>query len=152
MTRSLICLVVLSYDIILDCAGKGSQYATEVPWRYHHYVTFTSPTLKNIDAMGLACGAAKNIFEIVQDNIKSLTTQQGFIKWAYFVPAPHGIDYLKNLVDRNKVSPSCCHFSNILILKFDFSCYQLLKRSTILKQLMKPIRELLPDIYVVKLF
>lgn len=54
--------------------------------------------------MGLACGTAKNIFEIVQDNIKSLTTQQGFVKWAYFVPAPHGIDYLKNLVDRKKVS------------------------------------------------
>lgn len=93
------------YDIILDCAGKGSQYAAEVPWRYQNYVTFTSPTLKNMDAMGLAFGAAKNIFEIVQENIKSLTTQQGFIKWAYFVPAPHGIDYLKNLVDRNKLLP-----------------------------------------------
>lgn len=91
------------YDIILDCAGKGSEYAAEIPWRYQHYVTFSSPTLKNIDAMGLACGAATNIFELVQENIKSLTTQQGFIKWAYFVPAPHGIEYLKNLVDRNKV-------------------------------------------------
>ncbi len=105
------------YDIILDCAGKGPQYATEIAWRYQHYVTFTSPTLKNIDAMGLACGAAKNIFELVQNNIKSLTTQQGFVKWAYFVPAPHGIDYLKNLVDRNKVCPS-----RSLFLPFSFVC------------------------------
>ncbi|KAG4066006.1 hypothetical protein HA402_001253 [Bradysia odoriphaga] len=93
------------YDIILDCAGKGSLHAAEIPWRYKHYVTFSSPTLKNIDAMGLACGSAKNLFELVQENIKSLTTQQGFVKWAYFVPAPHGIDYLKNLVDRNKLLP-----------------------------------------------
>lgn len=91
------------YDIILDCAGKGSQYAAEIPWRYKQYVTFSSPTLKNIDTMGLAFGAAQNIFQLVQENIKSLTTQQGFIKWAYFVPAPQGIYYLKNLVDRNKV-------------------------------------------------
>lgn len=91
------------YDIILDCAGKGSQYAAEIPWRYQHYVTFSSPTLKNMDTMGLAFGAAKNIFELVQENIRSLTTQHGFIKWAYFVPAPQGIDYLKSLVDRNKV-------------------------------------------------
>lgn len=103
------------YDIILDCAGKGSHHATEIPWRYKHYVTFSSPTLKNIDAMGLACGAAKNIFELVQENIKSLTTQQGFVKWAYFVPAPHGIDYLKNLVDRNKVR-SASSSSLILLL------------------------------------
>lgn len=102
------------YDIILDCAGKGSQYAAEIPWRYQHFVTFSSPTLKNIDAMGLACGAAKNVFELVQENIKSLTTQQGFIKWAYFVPAPHGIDYLKNLVDRNKV----CLFVQFIFRSF----------------------------------
>lgn len=111
------------YDIILDCAGKGSQYATEIPWRYKNYVTFSSPTLKNFDTMGLACGAAKNIFELVQDNIKSLTTQQGFIKWAYFVPASHGIDYLKNLVDRNKVRLSTSFLISVHVLtKINFSC------------------------------
>lgn len=103
--------------------------------------------------MGLACGAAKNIFEIVQENIKSLTTQQGFIKWAYFVPAPHGIDYLKNLVDRNKVGS---HFDVIyfvlFLMFFTYSYYQLLKKSTILKQLMKPMKEFVPDIYAEKLF
>ncbi|KAJ6617599.1 Reticulon-4-interacting protein 1, mitochondrial [Pseudolycoriella hygida] len=93
------------YDIILDCAGKGSHYAAEIPWRYQHYVTFTSPTLKNMDAMGLVFGAAKNICDLVQENVKSLTTQQGFVKWAYFVPAPHGIEYLINLVNRSKLLP-----------------------------------------------
>lgn len=103
------------YDIILDSAGKGPEYASQIPWQYKHYVTFSSPTLKNIDANGLACGMAKNIVELVRKNLWSLTNQRGFVKWAYFVAAPQGINYLKNLVDQNKVGYlSKCMYSTML--------------------------------------
>lgn len=91
------------YDIILDCAGKGGDYAHELPWKYNHYVTFSSPMLKNFDQYGLAGGSVRNAMNLIENNFRSLTQTQGMIKWAYFIPAPHAIEYLKKLVERKKV-------------------------------------------------
>jgi NADPH:quinone reductase-like Zn-dependent oxidoreductase len=93
------------YDIILDCAGKGTEYANEVKWQFKNYVTFSSPLLKNIDNFGMISGAFRNAVNIVQSNFTSVGTQNGVIKWGYFMPAPQGIAYLKNLVERQKLLP-----------------------------------------------
>lgn len=91
------------YNIILDCAGKGGDYATQLPWQYDQYITFTSPTLQNIDTYGLAGGLVKNLYNIVENNLQSVTKNRALVKWAYFIPAPQGISYLGKLVERKKV-------------------------------------------------
>lgn len=91
------------YDIIFDCAGKGSDYATQLPWKFGQYITLSSPLLKNFDEHGIGLGLFKNILNLVESNIKTLSSNRALVKWAYFVPAPQGIEYLKNLVDSKKV-------------------------------------------------
>lgn len=93
------------YDIILDCAGKGLDYATQIPWKFDQYITFTSPVLKNVDTNGLGLGFFKNIANLLESNIQSITKHRAFSKWAYFVPAPQGIEYFKKQVERGKITP-----------------------------------------------
>lgn len=87
------------YDIILDCAGKGSNFAGELPWTFKNYITFKSPLLKNIDDHGLLSGGLKN----VKDLLTYQTPASGLVKWGYFVPAPNGIEFLKKLCEAKKV-------------------------------------------------
>lgn len=93
------------YDIILDCAGQGVEYATKVPWKFDQYVTFSSPMLRNIDSNGLGIGFFKNIVSLLESNVQTLSKYRALSKWAYFVPAPQGIEYLKKQVERNKITP-----------------------------------------------
>uniref|UniRef100_A0A182TZ18 Alcohol dehydrogenase-like C-terminal domain-containing protein n=1 Tax=Anopheles melas TaxID=34690 RepID=A0A182TZ18_9DIPT len=93
------------FDIVLDCAGKGTEYANEVPWLYDQYITFNSPVLKNIDADGFAAGMYQNALNLVRNNAAALSTRQGLVKWGYFVPAPQGIAYLQRLVEKGKLLP-----------------------------------------------
>uniref|UniRef100_A0A182QIS5 Enoyl reductase (ER) domain-containing protein n=1 Tax=Anopheles farauti TaxID=69004 RepID=A0A182QIS5_9DIPT len=93
------------FDIVLDCAGKGTEYANEVPWLYDQYITFNSPVLKNIDADGFAAGMYQNAMSLVRNNTASLSTRQGLVKWGYFVPAPQGIAYLQRLAEKGKLLP-----------------------------------------------
>ncbi|XP_055644316.1 reticulon-4-interacting protein 1, mitochondrial [Toxorhynchites rutilus septentrionalis] len=93
------------FDIILDCAGKGTEYATAVPWRFEQYITFNSPVLKNIDENGFATGLYQNALSIVRNNVASVSKQNGLVKWGYFVPAPQGIAFLQNLVEKGKLLP-----------------------------------------------
>lgn len=92
------------YDIILDCAGKGLDYATQIPWKFDQYITFTSPLLRNFDSHGVGIGLFKNILSLLESNVQSVSKHRALTKWAYFVPAPQGIEYLRKLVDRNKLS------------------------------------------------
>lgn len=129
------------YDIILDCAGKGAEHATELPWKYNHYVTFTSPLLRNFDQYGLAGGSVRNVLNLIERNVQSFSAQKGLIKWAYFLPAPHAIEYLKRLVERKKV----CFMSLVTIGKTKcywsscvYSCCLLLKKFlTLIMPLMR---------------
>lgn len=94
------------FDIVLDCAGKGADYAAtaEVQWKYGHYVTFSSPLLQNMDQFGMVGGAMKSVGSLLESNLKSFSgSSGGLVKWAYFVPAPHAIEYLHKMVNRNKV-------------------------------------------------
>ncbi|XP_065078366.1 reticulon-4-interacting protein 1 homolog, mitochondrial [Ochlerotatus camptorhynchus] len=93
------------FDIVLDCAGKGTEYATTVPWRFEQYITFNSPVLKNIDDNGFATGMYQNAISMVRNNMASVTAQNGLVKWGYFVPAPQGIAYLQKLVEKGKLLP-----------------------------------------------
>lgn len=91
------------YDIILDCAGKGPEYASSLPWSFNSFVTFKSPMLKNFDEKGLIVGGLNNIKDILSQNI--VTNKRGIVKWAYFLPTKIGIEYLKKLVVQKKLSP-----------------------------------------------
>lgn len=92
------------YDIILDCAGKGSDYATALPWTFKSYITFKSPLLKNFDAHGLFAGGLRNARDLISSNISAFDGN-GVVKWGYFVPAKNGIHYLKKLAEQNKLVP-----------------------------------------------
>ncbi|ETN62474.1 zinc binding dehydrogenase [Anopheles darlingi] len=93
------------FDIVLDCAGKGTEYASEVPWLFDQYITFNSPVLKNIDAHGFGAGMYRNAAELVRSNVTALNSRQGPVKWGYFMPAPQGIAYLQRLVEKGKLLP-----------------------------------------------
>lgn len=93
------------FDLVLDCAGKSSTYAAELPCQFQQYVTFSSPLLRNIDEHGLLAGNVKNLLDLVTNNVTSVGAQKGVVKWGYFLPAPHGIAYLRKLVETNKLRP-----------------------------------------------
>lgn len=92
------------YDVVLDCSGQGPQGAEHLNFKYQQYVTFSSPLLKNIDKSGLAVGILKNVGNLLETNIKSVTQQRGLVKWGFFTPSPQGMSLLKQLVERKKVS------------------------------------------------
>lgn len=105
------------YDIILDCAGKGPEYAATLPWTFKNYVTFNSPLLKNFDDHGLITGGLKNAKDLVSSQISALNSN-GLVKWGYFVPAPNGIKYLKKLCESRKVISIFCFKLNTIIHLF----------------------------------
>lgn len=93
------------FDIILDCAGKGTDYAGAVPWKFEQYITLNSPVLNNIDTSGFATGMYQNAVNLARNNVSSISAQNGLVKWGYFVPAPQGIAYLQKLVEKGKLMP-----------------------------------------------
>ncbi|XP_070492371.1 reticulon-4-interacting protein 1 homolog, mitochondrial-like [Chironomus tepperi] len=92
------------YDIILDCAGKGTEYANVHPWKFKNYVTFKSPLLKNFDEQGMLIGGFNNLKNLLSQNIGALSGS-GVVKWGYFVPLKNGITYLTQLVERKQLVP-----------------------------------------------
>lgn len=103
MDTDLILIQESPYHIILDCAGKGYEYANALPWKFDHYVTFKSPLLRNFDDFGILSGGLHTIKDMLVSNIPALN-QNGSVKWGYFMPSPKGIEYLKKLVEQEKVS------------------------------------------------
>ncbi|KAH8298245.1 hypothetical protein KR018_011849 [Drosophila ironensis] len=93
------------YDIVLDCAGQGAQKAADSGFDFRQYITFTSPMLANIDRKGLGLGAIQNIVDLVQSNARSVTQRGGLVKWGFFSPSPHGIQFLQRLVESRKLLP-----------------------------------------------
>lgn len=92
------------YDIILDCAGKGSEYANALPGSFKSYVTFKSPLLKNFDSHGLIGGVFSNARDLIASNVTALEGN-GAVKWGYFMPSQNGIQYLKQLAEKGKLLP-----------------------------------------------
>lgn len=93
------------YDVILDCAGRGPDGADDLEnVSYSQYVTFSSPLLRLIDNSGLGMGVLKNAANLLETNVKSLSKRNGLVKWGFFVPDANGIEFLRNLVERKKVS------------------------------------------------
>uniref|UniRef100_A0A1B0BRP7 Enoyl reductase (ER) domain-containing protein n=1 Tax=Glossina palpalis gambiensis TaxID=67801 RepID=A0A1B0BRP7_9MUSC len=104
------------YDLVLDCSGQGSEAAETLDFKYDQYVTFSSPLLRNIDSSGVGLGLLKNFANILEANVKSLTNSKGLIKYGFFIPAPQGIELLKQLVERKKLLPlidSCYKFEEL---------------------------------------
>lgn len=92
------------YDIILDCAGKGSDYANALPWSFGSYITFKSPLMKNFDTHGLIAGSIVNVRDLITSNLSAME-RKGSVKWGYFMPAQSGIKYLKKLAENRKLLP-----------------------------------------------
>lgn len=92
------------YDIIMDCAAKGADYAGTLPWTFGSYVTFKSPLLKNFDSHGFVVGGLRNARDLLTSNL-STVGRNGCVKWGYFVPAQNGIQYLKKLAENQKLLP-----------------------------------------------
>jgi NADPH:quinone reductase-like Zn-dependent oxidoreductase len=92
------------YDLILDCAGKGAEYANQLPWVFNNYVTFKSPLLKNMDENGLIAGNVNSLKQLITQNITALNGK-GMVKWGYFMPFKNGISYLKKLAEQNQLLP-----------------------------------------------
>lgn len=98
------------YDIVLDCAGKGAEYASKVDWSFKHYVTFSSPLLRNNDEHGMVCGSVKSFVELAQTNMQSVLNNKGLVKWAYVAMLPNGLEYLQKLLEQGKVNPMQIYF------------------------------------------
>ncbi|CAG9811527.1 unnamed protein product [Chironomus riparius] len=101
------------YDLILDCASKGAEYANVHPWKFKNYVTFKSPLLKNFDEKGMLFGGLNNLKDLLSQNISALYSN-GVVKWGYFVPLKNGISYLTKLVEMEQLVP-------IIDSKFSYS-------------------------------
>lgn len=104
------------WDVILDCAGRGSDYADRHGWRFKNYVTFSSPLLKNIDKEGLLGGGVKSIQDLITANCRAIPKEgrvvnsgQGLVKWGYFVAHPKGLNYLKEITDNVQLRPVIGH-------------------------------------------
>lgn len=94
-----------TFDIILDAAGLGPDYATTLPWKFSQYITLQPPVLNNTDTNGLFVGSIISALNLIQSNIRTISSHQGLLKWGFFVPASQGIEYLKTLVDNGKMKP-----------------------------------------------
>lgn len=94
-----------TFDIILDAAGQGPDYATKLPWKFGQYITLNPPLLNDTDNLGLIFGSLKSAATLLQSNVKTLYGYNGFLKWGFFVPASQGIEYLKGLVESGQLKP-----------------------------------------------
>lgn len=94
------------YDIILDAAGQGHDYAAKWPWTFGKYVSLVPPVLNDTDSYGLLFGSIKSGLTLVQNNLLSFFGgNKGVLTWGFFVPSPKGIAYLKGLVDNGQMKP-----------------------------------------------
>lgn len=95
-----------NFDVVLDAAGRGSDFATTLPWTFGQYITLNSPALKNFEANGLVLGALKSFWDMISLNTRTLYNCRGRLKWGFFAPSPVGIEYLRKLVASGKVKPA----------------------------------------------
>lgn len=112
-------------DLILDCAGRGTEYSKAHQWQFNSYVTFSSPVLRNVDSDGIIGGGLKSVTEIVRANCKIMAQGEGrrsatsssssagaslgAVKWAYFVAHPQGMKYIRKLADKGQLRPVISH-------------------------------------------
>ncbi|XP_077296997.1 NAD(P)H oxidoreductase RTN4IP1, mitochondrial-like [Arctopsyche grandis] len=92
------------FDVIVDCAGLGSDYAMKNKLQFRNYVTFTTPVLKNMDNLGLVRGFVTTVSDLICPNIMSMKNG-GLITWAYFTPSSEGIKHVYDLVSSKSMVP-----------------------------------------------
>lgn len=104
------------WDLILDCAGRGTDYADAYGWKFKNYVTFSSPLLRNIDAGGVLGGGLKSVQEMVKANCRLIPKEgrvvsggKGAVKWGYFVAHLRGLEYLRQLTERGQLKAVISH-------------------------------------------
>lgn len=91
------------YDIILDAAGLGADYATSLPWKFGQYITLEPPVLNDTDSSGIILGSVKSALTLIKNNVKTITGKGGFLKWGFFIPATQGIEFLRKRVENNQI-------------------------------------------------
>lgn len=92
-----------TFDIILDAAGLGADYASKMPWNFSQYITLQPPVANDTDNYGLVFGSLKSAFTFVSNNVRTICTHCGTLKWGFFVPSPHGIEFIRKHVENGKV-------------------------------------------------
>lgn len=92
-----------SFDIILDAAGLGADYATKMPWKFSQYVTLQPPVANDTDRYGLVLGSLKSAFTFVKSNTQTICSHRGLLKWGFFIPAPQGIEFIRKHVENGKL-------------------------------------------------
>lgn len=92
-----------SFDIILDAAGLGADYASKMPWKFSQYITLQPPVANDTDRYGLVFGSIKSAFTFVSNNVKTICTRCGLLKWGFFVPSSHGIEFIRKHVENGKI-------------------------------------------------
>lgn len=93
----------VTFDIIFDCAGLGQDCAIEFPWKFGQYITLTFPLLYDTTSYGLILGGTKSAFNYLKNNLKSLFWKRATLKWGFFKPESHGIEYLKKIVESGQM-------------------------------------------------
>uniref|UniRef100_W8BMU8 Reticulon-4-interacting protein 1, mitochondrial n=1 Tax=Ceratitis capitata TaxID=7213 RepID=W8BMU8_CERCA len=93
------------FDIVLDCAGQGAEVSSQLNMKFHQYITFSSPILKNVDNHGIGLGMIKNVTNFIETNTKSISKKGGLVKYGFFVPAQQGIELIHRLVEKKQLLP-----------------------------------------------
>lgn len=94
-----------SFDIILDAAGLGADYAMKMPWKFNQYITLIPPLANDIDRHGLILGSLKSAFTFVKSNAQTIRSHRGLLKWGFFTPAPQGIEFIRKHVENGRIRP-----------------------------------------------
>lgn len=84
------------YDIVLDCSGQGGEKAADLKFDFRQYITFSSPVLANIDKQGLGLGALKNVVDLVQTNVRSVSQRGASSSGASSVPLRTAFNSFRN--------------------------------------------------------
>lgn len=96
------------FNVILDCANLGTEYAKTFNGNFGSFVTLNSPLLKNFDSDGFVSGGLKSLSSLMEANSRAtspLPTGRGTVKWGFFIPCSAGIQYLKGLVQSKQLKP-----------------------------------------------
>jgi len=116
-------LISLSgFDIVLDCAGFGSEAVNLAPLLRSGgcVVTMDSPVLNHTDTQGIVMGGLNSVCDLINSNLKlgagSLSTGNT-VRWAYFLPDKKALEFLSELLSDKSLQPTIdktFHFKDIL--------------------------------------
>lgn len=92
------------FDIFLDTMGADNCMDLLKTWSNAKYVTIKTPFLKDIDEHGFPAGAALSVSKLGCGLLQGLKDGRSY-RWAFFIPDPHALNIVKELVEVGKIKP-----------------------------------------------